>query len=390
MTKCSERNVRNGNFIIMKYSNPFALIPYKHPALFCDREQEVKRLHEAFKNERNTVLIALRRIGKTGLIKHLFNQMASDSSIKTVYVDIMDTYSVDEFVNKLASTIMQAVSSKSKRWYNSFVQHLSGLNPILTFDPQTGAPSIALQLHNEQQQKTSIEKIFEFIESQPHRVLIAIDEFQQITHYNTPGFEAFLRSQIQNLRKCNFIFSGSEQHILSAMFSSANKPFYQSADYLKLDRISTASYAQFIVSKFEETKKTISYETAFELIEWLDNYTFYVQNYFNKLWFITRKVVTSDDIQAAKQQVLTEREYIYTNLRKLLTDGQYHLLKAIAVSGEVKQPTSFGFVGKFKLGTPSSVNSAIKALLQKELIYHEYEAYKVYDVFLEKWFQSKQ
>lgn len=374
----------------MKYSNPFPLIPYKQASLFCDRANEVKMLHEAFINERNTVLIALRRIGKTGLIKHLFSQMASDSSIKTVYVDIMDTYSLDEFVNKLASNVMQALSSKSKRWYNSFVQYLSGLNPMLTFDPQTGVPSLELQLHNEQQQKASIEKIFEFIESQPHRVLIAIDEFQQITHYNTPGFEAFLRSQIQNLRKCNFIFSGSEQHILSAMFSSANKPFYQSADYLKLDRISTASYAQFIVLKFDETKKSISYETAFELIEWLDAYTFYVQNYFNKLWFITRTMVTSEDVQAAKQQVITEREYIYINLRKLLTNGQYHLLKAIAISGEVKQPTSFDFVGKFKLGTPSSVNSAIKALLQKELIYHEHEAYKVYDVFLEKWFQSKQ
>jgi AAA+ ATPase superfamily predicted ATPase len=373
----------------MKYSNPFPLIPYTHPDYFCDRENEVKMLEEAFINDRNTVLIALRRIGKTGLIKHLFKQLETSSAIKTVYVDIMDTYSVDEFVNILASKIMQAIPSKSKRWYSNFVQSLSGLNPILTFDPQTGVPSIELQLHSEQQQKGSIEKIVKFLESQPYKVLIAIDEFQQITHYNKPGFEAFLRSQIQHLSRCSFIFSGSEQHILSEMFNTAAKPFYQSADYLKLERISIPKYAQFIVAKFAATKKEIAYEEAYELIEWLDCYTFYVQNFFNKLWFISRKTVKSDDIDAAKQQVLNERQYMYTNLRKLLTSAQYLLLKAIAIKGSVTQPTSFEFVTHFKLGTTSTVNSALKALQQKELIYYEHQAYKVYDVFLEKWFQRK-
>jgi AAA+ ATPase superfamily predicted ATPase len=369
--------------------NPFPLIPYKHPDFFCDREIAVSTLEDSFRNGRNTVLLALRRIGKTGLIKHLFHQLSSDKSIKTIYVDIMDTYSMADFINKLATQIMQTVPSKSQRWYQQFIKSLSGLNPVITFDSQTGAPLLSMQLHNDQQKQASIEKLFAFIESQKYRVLIAIDEFQQITRYKEPGFEAFLRSQIQNLIQCNFIFSGSEQHILTGMFNSVSKPFYQSADFMKLDRIELSVYAQFVVEKFTQTKKTISYETAYNLIEWLDGYTFYVQNFFNKLWFICKRDVQVDTVKAAQEQVLNERQYIYTNLQRLLTEAQFNVLKAISIRGAVEQPTSFEFINANQLGTSSTVNSAIKAMLQKELIYHEAGAYKVYDVFLEKWFQSK-
>lgn len=372
----------------MIQENPFPLIPYKHPNLFCDREKEVAMLEEAFRNGRNTVLIALRRIGKTGLIKHLFHQLSTDKSIKTIYVDIMDTYSTTEFINKLATQIMQTVPSKSQRWYQQFIKSLSGLNPVITFDSQTGAPALSMQLHNDQQKQTTIEKIFAFIEAQSNQILIAIDEFQQISRYKEPGFEAFLRGQIQHLSKCNFIFSGSEQHLLTGMFSSPSKPFYQSADFLKLERIEMSVYALFVVEKFAQTKKNISYEMAYNLIEWLDGYTFYVQNFFNKLWFICKKEVTTDTVEAAQQQVLSERQYIYSNLQRLLTGAQFNLLKAISIQGSVTQPTSFEFVTAHQLGTTSTVNSAIKALIQKELIYHEAGVYKVYDVFLEKWFQQ--
>jgi len=56
--------------------------------------------------------------------------------------------------------------------------------------------------------------------------------------------------------------------------------------------------------------------------------------------------------------------------------------------GNAKLITSKEFIARHKLGTPSSVHTAVRALLTKEMIYREQEDYFVYDVFLERWLES--
>jgi len=56
----------------MKQANPFVISGYTAPEYFCDRQDELQKLKNGIKNGRNITLIAPRRIGKTGLINHLF------------------------------------------------------------------------------------------------------------------------------------------------------------------------------------------------------------------------------------------------------------------------------------------------------------------------------
>jgi hypothetical protein len=172
------------------------------------------------------------------------------------------------------------------------------------------------------------------------------------------------------------------------MFNSYSRPFYQSSDFLKLERIPQKEYAKFIVEKFKKTKKQILINDVYKLLDWLDTYTFYVQNYFNKLWYISGKITTDKDIEKAKQYIIDEHNFIYSNMYNLLTSTQYNLLKSIALEKHVEQPTSQKFINKYNLGTTSTISSAIKILLSKELIYQENNVYKLYDVFLQKWFEK--
>lgn len=55
--------------------NPFVIYGYKGAEYFCDRKKETKTICTALSNERNVVLISPRRIGKTGLIHHVFEQL---------------------------------------------------------------------------------------------------------------------------------------------------------------------------------------------------------------------------------------------------------------------------------------------------------------------------
>ena len=368
--------------------NPFYTSSYKLPKYFCNRDKEIEQLRLSLFNGRNTVLLSLRRMGKTGLIKHLFHQLEPNKDIHTFYFDIMNTHTIEEFVNKLADTVLGTFSTKSKRLYDNVFKFFTHLNPILSFDAQTGAPSIELKPHSEEHAKTSIVKIFDYLEKQDKRIYIAIDEFQQITNYENKSFEAFLRSHIQHLNNVSFIFSGSQQHILISMFASYSRPFYQSSDFLKLERIPKDIYASFIVQKFKETKKNILIEDVLQLLDWLDTYTYYIQNFFNKLWYMSGKDIDSNTIEKTKQDILDEHDYIYANMHNLLTPVQFKLMQSIAKQKVVSQPTSKEFINKYNLGTTSTISSAIKVLVDKELVYKENNEYKVYDVYLSKWLEK--
>ena len=78
----------------MKPNNPFLISGYYGPEFFCDREQEAGSILEALQNGRNVTLTAPRRMGKTGLIRHVFYRLKElQPDIVTFYLDIYSTQS---------------------------------------------------------------------------------------------------------------------------------------------------------------------------------------------------------------------------------------------------------------------------------------------------------
>ena len=87
-------------------NNPFVVYGYKGAAYFCDREAETEKIVKGLSNERNITLIAPRRIGKTGLIHHVFaNIREQQPNICCIYFDILATKTLDQFVQLMARTL---------------------------------------------------------------------------------------------------------------------------------------------------------------------------------------------------------------------------------------------------------------------------------------------
>ena len=73
----------------MKPYNPFLISGYYSPEYFCDRKIESDTIINAMHNNRNITLVAPRRMGKTGLIKHVFYKLQEEQpNIVTLYIDI--------------------------------------------------------------------------------------------------------------------------------------------------------------------------------------------------------------------------------------------------------------------------------------------------------------
>ena len=158
--------------------NPFLITGYKSSEYFCDREIECGKLKDAIDNQRNITLISSRRMGKTGLIMHVFDQILTDSSKVPIYFDIMGTTGFDEFVKVFCNAVLQAMSRTEQAW-KGFLKKLVALRPGLAFDPLTGEPRISLDIRNEQEIELTLDLVFNLMAQKKKSFVVAIDEFQQ-------------------------------------------------------------------------------------------------------------------------------------------------------------------------------------------------------------------
>jgi len=372
----------------MRSENPFLISGYLNPSYFCDREIETDRIISAMQNRRNMTLISIRRLGKTGLIKNVFYHLQNLKD-RLLYVDIFATSSLQDLVKALSNAIILDEKKHSTDYLKKITHLVSGIKARLIFDNVTGNPAIELGYSNPQEMEMGIEQIFTYLASQKAKYIIAIDEFQQITYYPEKNVEAILRSHIQTLTNCSFIFSGSNKHLLTSMFSDYGRPFYQSSDFLFLNRIPRDEYVTFISQKFSENKRNIQRVDIETIVDFYDTYTFYVQSFFNRLYATGEKNITIELIEETKNLILEEREYVFQNYKNLLTENQFEVLKAIAKEKSIDKPNSKAFMKKYGFVQTSSLNRTLNALLNKEMIYREDNNYKVYDVFFAKWLAKK-
>ena len=365
--------------------NPFILSTYLSPEYFCDREKETQSLITALENSRNTTLISARRMGKSGLIRHLQYKMKDSNEFSFLYFDIMATSSVTEFVQLFADSIFKINNKKIDIVYKTLSKVFSAFKPSFSINSITGEAKFNIEISSYAENESSLDAIFDYINSSKNKFIIAIDEFQQIANYSEKNFEAVLRSKIQNTNNAVFLFSGSGKELLNNIFMNNKRPFYMSSEILNLQNISKESYRDFIIDKFTKAKTIVSAETVDYLLDMVNIHTYYVQLLCNKLYSEKLKSISPENINSIYLKVLDENKYYFESYKNILTAYQWKLLQAVAKEKSVNEITSKDFIYKHKLGSTSSVATAAKSLVKKEILLKNNGKYSVYDLLLSSW-----
>ena len=368
---------------------PFPTTGYYGPEYFCDRQQELATLTDHLRGGSSTSLVALRRMGKTALIRHLQNQLKTD--FLGVYVDILPTESMHDLLDSLATGVAAMKSDKTGFGKNLW-RFLKSLRPVVSYDSLSGIPSLSFNLSLEESRQ-SVQQIFGFLEAQSKPVILAIDEFQQILNYQEQQVDAWLRTRVQELHNVQFVFSGSLQHLMNELFSDPSRPFYRSTQFLKIGKIPQDSYHAFIAEKFRERSRQIDDATIKSVLEWTEGYTYYVQLLCNRIFLSSGRKVAPDLWKQEALRLMKEQEFVFYSYREGLTKPQWNLLKAIAREGLVKSPTSHAFLQAYQLGSSATVLRSLKTLQKKELIFRDLEhdgtpCYGVYDMLFKRWIQG--
>lgn len=371
--------------------NPFYITGIIPEPYFCDREKETTWFVRTLENKAHILLTSSRRMGKTQLIRHVFEQPSIKDRFYTFYTDIYPTTSLHELVLFLSKEIYSVLVPNGKTVIDKFLAGLHSLAGSIGYDPMTGLPTFDIKLGDIHTPELTLEEIFRYLEQADKPCIFAIDEFQQIAQYPEKNVEALLRAHIQKMNNCLFIYAGSNRHILENMFNSVAKPFYNSAEQIYLDCIPKDIYIGFANELFSKTGRKIVSEATSLAYDLFEGHTYYVHNVLHNAFAYLNpdKVIDESDIKKTLSDILEEKGRTFASVMNQLNFQQKETLIAIAKEGKASGVTSARFVKKHALKSPSSVQYAIRALLEKQLLtYQDKERTKVYSVsdrFLEMW-----
>ena len=85
------------------------------------------------------------------------------------------------------------------------------------------------------------------------------------------------------------------------------------------------------------------------------------------------------------RSIIESNKTVYQGMVSMLSERQKEVLFAIGKEGKASEITSAAFINRHGLHSPSSVQSAVRQLLDKELLKKEGNIYQVYDRFFGLW-----
>ena len=377
--------------IVSDMNNPFITKGYAGPDYFCDRVKETKDLVKLLTNDNNMALISPRRIGKTDLIHHCFSQPEIKKHYYTFIIDIYATNSLSDFVEVFGKAILDELKPLGRKVWEGFFNTIKSIQQQISFD-MNGNPVWGLGLGSSVNPSTTLDEIFNYLNVAEKPCMVAIDEFQRIVDYpNGQNVEAALRTHIQRCNNATFLFCGSKRHLMTEIFLSPSRPFYQSVITMGLDPISEEKYQEFAIQLFSKNGKSLDENVVPLVYQRFNGVTAYLQRIMNVLFMNTERggICTTEMIEEAIDFIINLNSEHYETLFSQMSEKQRQVFLAIAIEKRAKNISSGEFVQKYRLSSASSVVSAVRGLLDKDFITQENNEYYVYDYFFPIWMAKR-
>ena len=368
--------------------NPFAYSNYVTGESFCNRKKELAELLKYIKGSQNVLLYSHRRYGKSSLIRQVFNEIKEKKlNILMMHVELYGTISEKDFITRTFQGLNQ-LESNLEKILKSVSNALKNIKLNLSIDPATGSTAVSpsFEAVNE---KVILEELMNIISkySQKRKLVIAFDEFQEVANYTEDDFEKRLRSFIQQHSNICYIFSGSQQHLISEMFNSNKRAFYKMAESFPLGKIDTKDYIPWVQNFFSKKKVQLPAELIEEIVSRFENHPMYIQQFLFHLWEEPEKEGFSlEIIKEIENAIIDKRSLEHTVLWETLSINQKKTLKLILLNDGVSLFNADS-LKSVNLKSGSLVTKALSSLMNKEIIVKNGN-YLIQDIIFRKWLEK--
>lgn len=364
--------------------NPFIYDSLALGGSFCGRETEIKTITGYLENGRNVLLYSKRRFGKTSLVMEIFKNWLDSEKFIPVYADIFDIVQPLDFPRIFSKAVADSLDFDIK-------EKLTLLKDVFTRVTFTGklsgtgefeiTPSLA-----EKDYEALMDDVFASLPAIAQRrgkkLVLAIDEFQQISLIKDKKIDALMRKYIQQRADVSYIFTGSKKHILNGLFSEPSAPLYEMASHLELGPIEESTFYDYAAARMN---KEFSGEVFAYLYEKAGREPKTIQNVCYHL-FESAAAVTKESVDAVFEKLVREKDGMFRMIFDNFSRNQKAALKMIAAcNGEdIFSQAALSEYGISK----SSLNSAVNMLVEKDILYRDSGRYFISDRLFEMWCAS--
>jgi uncharacterized protein len=358
---------------------------------FADRTRELAEVEADMRNGQDLVIFAPRRLGKSSLVLKAAATSRRKKSL-VAYLNVMTAPTKARFAERLAAAIYTDIAAPKARLKEKALMMFQGLRiaPTVTVDPIDGRLSFSFGIgHAEADLDRTIEMLLELpakiATERDQRVVLILDEFQEIVDLD-PNFPKLLRSVFQEQPDVCHVYLGSKRHVMQDLFSDANEPFWRSAKQMEIGLIPKAEFARFIRRRFDATHKGLDPAVCDRLLGVTRGHPYATQELCYSLWEQTPfdGVAEDEQLSRALELVLQSEHAHFSLVWDGISAGQRLLLEALA--REPGRPLGGAYRARNQLGVASSVQVALKALVDRELVEREPDGgYRVMEPFLTEW-----
>lgn len=371
--------------------NPFVYGEVVPVASFVDRETELDRLAGDLVAGQKVFLISPRRYGKSSLVRQAL-RAAERGGALTVDVTVSSYSSYVAFLEGYARALLSIETrvDKTRAWLREM---LGSVRPEVRVEPdEHGHGKLALSFPAARTVKDVsrlAQEVFalpgRIAEARRRRLAVALDEFQAIASFDGGSVEHALRAAVQHQRQVGYVFSGSEPSLMERMLGRS-RPFYKAGPVMRLQKIPADRFADFIEARFRTTRIRPSAGLGMAIVELAGNLPYDVQRLAHEVWDDVQgaKTVGLEDLHETLKRLLGEHEAIFEATWQRLTLPQRATLRA-AVIEEGQELLSADVRTRYRLGGPSTVQTALSALVREDILAREGARYAVVDSLFREW-----
>ena len=287
-----------------------------------DREKELKSLERAVESSPIVLVLGIRRIGKTSLLKVFLSEFKGLALF-------LDARKLDElgYTRRALYTLLSDELTKFSKLHG-VLEAFKGIRGVTV-------SSFGIEL--DWSRGASISKLFEKLdelaESRGEKALIVIDEAQLLRYlrgYGKPDIRQTIAYAYDNLRNVCFILSGSEIGLLTDFIGieDPESPLYgRYSEVVELERFNRDLSLEFLRKGFEELRVNVSEELLERAVDSLDGIPGWLA-YFGYLYSHNKKGL-EDVIEEAVNLASSEIKKIAR-----MSPHYPYVLKAVAEGNE--------------------------------------------------------
>lgn len=354
-------NMRGVEGLTDRLGPPFPVGVPVGRADLVDREDLIVELVGRLASGQSILLAGPRRTGKSGIGLEVLRRLGDDR-VYTAAVDLFRVTSEEELAVRLLTSILANRTgswAKASRSLGALREALSGvrvsakihdLELALALSPSTLTPPEALEVAIETGERMALRD--------HRRLVVLLDEFQEVERIGGQDLVRRLRALMQSQRATAYLFLGSRPSLLRSLFAHRQGAFYRFAVPMDIPPVPEDEWRGYLTRKLRAYGVEITAAALARLLDHTDGHPWCTMEVVSEAWIVRGhpSQIDAEDVERGYVRALERLTPLY--------EGAWQEVRRVRHADGVLKRIVLGEPVFDRSLNPGSVTRALRHLLE--------------------------